>query len=259
MLSAPAIVNLCSKSAGIVAIVGLGACSVAPPGTNIHDPFETSNRKVHAFNKSIDRAALRPAGNAYGAVVPDPIDAGIQNFADNLGAPQNVVNHTLQGDLENATLQSLRFVINSTVGLLGLFDPATVMGIPDEDTDFGETLHVWGVQEGAYLEVPFLGPTNERDLAGTVVDMATDPLGYVVSYPEKGYVTGARVAGVLDSRHEFGETVDSILYDSADSYAQLRLLSVQNRRFELGSEAGQDTSAAATAVDEELYDDSYFD
>ena len=239
----------------LCAALAIAGCAKAPEGTGIHDPYEESNRKAHALNKKIDRGALRPAGNVYGSVVPDPIDQGVQNFASNLGEPQNVVNYTLQGNLPDAVGHSLRFVVNSTAGLLGVFDVASVIGLAERDTDFGETLHVWGVQEGAYLEVAFIGPTNERDLAGTFVDMFTDPLSFVVNYPEKGYATAARVGGVLDQRYEFGETVDSILYDSADSYAQLRLLSVQNRRFELGQ---ADTTATA-AGNEDLYDDSYFD
>ncbi|WP_147126776.1 MlaA family lipoprotein [Shimia ponticola] len=249
------LLTVAKRAAAVMAVVAVAGCAATPEGVDIHDPYEASNREAHAFNKKIDRGALRPAGNVYGALVPDPIDQGVQNFADNLGEPQNVLNYTLQGNLPDAVEHSLRFLVNTTAGVFGLFDVASAIGFAEDDTDFGETLHVWGVQEGAYLEVAFLGPTNERDLAGTFVDMFTDPVSFVVRYPEKGYVTAAKVGGVLDQRYEFGETVDSILYDSADSYAQLRLLSVQNRRFELGQAA----TTATAAGEEDLYDDSYFE
>jgi len=244
-----------TRAALIMAALAVAGCSVAPEGVDIHDPYEESNRAAHEFNKRLDRGAVRPAGTAYGKIVPDPVDRGVQNFAANLGEPQNVVNYTLQGNLPDAVGHSFRFLINTTAGLFGVFDVASVMGFSEEDTDFGETLHVWGVQEGAYLEVAFLGPTNERDLAGTFVDMFTDPVGFVVDYPEKGYFTAAKVGGALDQRYEFGETVDSVLYDSADSYAQLRLFSVQNRRFELGQTAG----TATVSGEEDLYDDAFFE
>lgn len=244
-----------TRAALLFAALTVAGCSVAPNGTEIHDPYEQSNREAHEFNKKIDRIALRPAGNVYGRAVPDPIDQGVQNFADNLGQPQNVLNYTLQGNLPDAVGHSFRFLVNSTAGLLGVFDVASVMGFPEDDTDFGETLHVWGAKEGAYLEVAFIGPTNERDLAGAFVDMFTDPVSFVVDYPEKGYFTAAKVGGVLDQRYEFGDTVDSVLYDSADSYAQLRLFSIQNRRFELGDTSPTD----APAGQEDLYDDAFFE
>ena len=130
----------------------------------------------------------------------------------------------------------MRFVINSTLGFGGLFDVASDFGIEDHETDFGETLHVWGAGEGAYVELPFLGPSTQRDAVGKVVDLFTNPLSYTLDDPESYYGPVASVASGLGNRGRFSDTIDSILYDSADSYAQARLIYLQNRRFELGQE-----------------------
>ena len=130
-------------------------------------------------------------------------------------------------------------IANGNAGPLvaGIFDPASAMGIYEDDTDFGETLHVWGAPEGAFLVVPLAGPTTERDLLGSVVDIVIDPVNTLISTPESYYATAAKVGGKIADRQRFGDTVDSILYESADSYAQMRLLYLQNRHFELGIEA----------------------
>jgi len=115
----------------------------------------------------------------------------------------------------------------------GLFDPASSFGLEPRDTDFGETLHVWGTGEGAFVEVPFKGPSTERDLIGDIVDAALNPLGRILPVEAQGPARAIRVAAKLADRAQFGLTVDEILYDSADSYAQTRLIYLQNRRFEL--------------------------
>jgi len=220
--------------------VGLAACS-APQGASVspdgvYDPYETQNRRVHTFNRSLDRALVRPAALGYSSVLPDEIEDSVGNFAENLGEPSRVVNSVLQGDLLGAGISTLRFVTNTTLGFGGLFDVATDFKVPEHDTDFGETLHVWGVGEGAYLELLVLGPSTTRDTVGIVVDLFTNPLSYSLDEPEKYYGTVAGAASGLSRRGRFTETVDSILYESADSYAQARLIYLQNRRFELGDE-----------------------
>ena len=220
--------------------VGLAACgapqgaAVSPEG--VYDPYEKQNRRVHEFNRGLDRALVRPAALGYSSVLPDEIEDSVGNFAENLGEPSRVVNSVLQGDLRGAGISTLRFVTNTTLGFAGLFDVASDFKVPEHDTDFGETLHVWGVGEGAYLELPVLGPSTTRDTAGIVVDLFTNPLSYTLEEPEKYYGTVAGAASGLSTRGRFTETVDSILYESADSYAQARLIYLQNRRFELGDE-----------------------
>ena len=218
----------------------LGACAsgdgqaIAVDGIN--DPYETQNRRVHAFNRGLDRNLVRPAGRGYVSVVPEEIQDSVGNFAENLDRPSNVVNAVLQGDLRGAGISTSRFLINSVLGIGGLFDVATDLSIDPHDTDFGETLHVWGVGEGAYLELPFVGPSTGRDAVGIVVDIVANPLRFTLDAPEENYGTIASAAKRLGDRGRFSDTVDSILYESADSYAQARLIYLQNRRFELGDE-----------------------
>jgi phospholipid-binding lipoprotein MlaA len=223
--------------AGVASVAG---CSVPGPGDapdGIYDPFETQNRKVHNFNRKVDQRFFSGDGPGYSEVVPEDVQVTVSNFADTVSLPQTVVNQILQGRPGDATRNAVRFTINATLGFGGLADVATDMGIPRDETDFGVTLAAWGVPEGAFLELPMLGPSTERDVAGRVVDLFTDPLSYVVPKPERYIGTAAKVLDKVGERGKFGDTIDSILYDSADSYAQLRLIYLQQRRFETGEDA----------------------
>ena len=222
----------------LMAVAAVGACASGEPRSlqpdGIYDPYERQNRSIHAFNRGLDRAIVRPAALGYSSVLPDDVEDSISSFARNLGEPSVVVNSVLQGDLRGAGISTVRFMTNSVLGIFGLFDVATDFQIPQHDTDFGETLYVWGVGEGAYLELPVLGPSTARNATGKVVDLFTNPLSYTVESPEQYYGTAASVASGLSTRGRFSDTVDSILYESADSYAQARLIWLQNRRFALG-------------------------
>lgn len=224
------------RTALLCGVMGLAACSVAPPGAAIHDPFEASNRQVHAFNKGLDRAVLRPAGQAA-AAAPEPLRDGVVNFAENVALPGMVLNGLLQGRLDGPAVNTMRFVINSTVGLLGFFDPADAIGLYAQRTDFGETLAVWRVPQGAYVELPVFGPSTQRDAAGLFVDFIIDPLSRVGTSEQATYGVTSRVADLVIYRGVFGDTLDSVLYESADSYAQSRLIYLQSRRFQLGQGA----------------------
>lgn len=222
-----------------VVLLALAGCARPPAPVGVDDPDEAQNRKIHAFNKAVDSRVLSPAANVYGNV-PEPLRQGVANFADNLEVPGEVVNNLLQGRPHHALENTFRFAVNTTVGIGGLFDPASAMGVQGKSTDFGETLHVWGAPEGAYVELPLLGPSTSRDTLGMIVDIALDPVGHLVPEPERYIATAASVASTIGDRYRYSETVDSILYDSADSYAQARLLYLQNRRFELGQTGGED-------------------
>lgn len=239
---------------GLVTLLVACGPRVDLPAGEPFDPFEQENRKMHEFNKSVDRALVRPAGKGYSAVVPDDIENAVGRFAFNLSIPQSVVNNTLQGNMKGATEDLYRFVVNTTIGMGGLFDPATELNMPAAtEADFGKTLHAWGVPQGAYLELPLLGPSSERDAAGKFVDLFTNPLSYVLPSPEKYIGTGASVASRLGDRGRFADTFDSILYESADSYAQTRSYYLQNRAYELG---GSGTGAYADPYDSP-YEDPY--
>lgn len=225
----------------VACAVGLAACGPAPATQVINDPNEAANREVHDFNKSIDTALVKPISGAFaGDGEPGPISRGIANFADNLSEPSRIVNSLLQGNIPDAAQSSLRFAFNSTFGLAGILDPSTALGVQVKDTDFGETLHVWGVGEGAYVELPVLGPSTERDVVGMAVDYVINPVSILLDPPESYVATAAGLASKLGDRGRYSDTVDSILYDSADSYAQARLLYLQNRRYELGQEVSDD-------------------
>lgn len=226
--------------ASVAACAGTRGTSVSPNAIN--DPREAQNRKVHEFNKNLDRKLVRPAAIGYAKVVPDGVEDSVSNFATNLSQPSVMVNSLLQGDLKGLGLSVFRFTLNSTAGGLGLFDPATALTVAQHDTDFGETLFVWGVGEGRYQELPVLGPSTTRRTAGRVVDLFTNPLSYILDSPEEYFGTVASIGSGLSARAKFSDTVDSILYESADSYAQSRLIYLQNRRFTLGDE---DAAAAA--------------
>ncbi|NSX54427.1 MlaA family lipoprotein [Parasulfitobacter algicola] len=218
------------------AILGLSVagCSVPDQPTEIHDPYESTNRRVHDFNRNLDRTIVRPISEVYGEGVPGRAQQGISNFAANASLPSAFVNAILQGDIEGAGQNGFRFVVNTLIGFAGILDPATEMGIPEESADFGETLAVWGAAEGAYVELPVLGPSTQRDAAGRIVDIFTNPLSYALEAPVNALPPIAGAASRFGDRYRFSDTIDSVLYESADSYAQARLLYLQSRRFEVG-------------------------
>ena len=225
------------RSAACFAVAALSACSPVQPGEAFNDPYEPQNRAAHATNVAIDRVLFgAPDTRGLLPTIPAPIAIGFGNFSTNLGMPSAVLNDLLQLKPGPALQNTFRFALNSTVGIGGLFDPASAIGLDADPTDFGETLYVWGVPEGTYLEVPVLGPSTQRDFAGTLVDMVIDPVNNLVDAPESSYITAGRLAAKVGNRQRFADTYESILYESADSYAQARLLYLQNRHFDLGIE-----------------------
>ncbi|NNE90000.1 MAG: VacJ family lipoprotein [Silicimonas sp.] len=234
-------------------MVFLAACTAPKPGEEINDPYESANRVSHAFNKGADAVIFRPASQVYGAIAPQPLRNSISNVADNLDTPRSVVNGILQGDAEAAIKNTFRFLINTTVGVFGLFDPAQDFGIEPNQVGFGDTLAKWGVREGAYVELPLFGPSTERDAVGQFVDVLTNPLG-IVTDEGADIAAATSVPSVLNSRYEFADTFDSILYESADSYVQMRLFYLESRRFEL---AGQNPADEAFDPYENLYEEVY--
>jgi phospholipid-binding lipoprotein MlaA len=234
----------------------LQGCAGAPGPDGINDPYETTNRKIHGFNKGLDRAVVGPASQGYGTIVPQPVQRVVGNVADTLDLPGDILNNLLQVRIDKAAQNTLRLGLNLTFGVAGLFDASTAIGIPKASTDFGETLHVWGVGEGAYVELPFAGPSTARDATGIVVDLAMNPVRLALPEREAAGATVIKLFTRLGDRNRFSETVDSILYESADSYAQARLLYLQNRRFALGqADPGGGAAAADGFIDP--YEDPY--
>lgn len=217
------------KSHLAIAVLAATALTACTDTSVTEDPYEETNRSIHAFNKSLDRNVLKPGSEAYAAAVPRPVRRGVSNGVSNLGEPVNFINHTLQGDIESAGSTFFRFAINTVFGFGGLLDPAGDAGLYERESDFGETLAVWGVRPGAYLELPVLGPSTERDAFGKAVDFAVNPLNYIIESETGNYLLAARAVNVLETRHEYARIVETLLYESADSYSAARIAYLQNR------------------------------
>lgn len=232
--------KMLTSSVGLMALAAVAACSPAPAGQEIHDPYEQTNRAVHEFNKGLDSAVLRPVGQAA-AQVPEGLRIPVSNFAANTALPGYVVNNVLQGDIGGVVTNTMRFLLNTTVGVFGLADPAGALGIEAVETDFGATLAKWGAVEGAYVELPVFGPSTERDAVGRVVDFVLNPLDGLAIDNDfangamEAYGTPTTLANLAFARGTYGATIDAMYYESADSYAQLRNFYLQNRRYALGA------------------------
>jgi phospholipid-binding lipoprotein MlaA len=228
--------------AGVLAC-GLPGCATQPPASDpdavadyqeTNDPLEPTNRVFYAVNNGIDSAVLRPVAQAYVNVVPRTVRTGIHNVLANLSSPVVLANDILQTKSARAGDTLMRVLINTTVGVAGLFDFATGWGYPSHDTDFGITLGLWGVPEGPFLFLPILGPSDPRDATGFGVDIAMDPLTWV----GKGAVVTALGytrygLSAIDQRAALLDQVDSIKKTALDPYATFRSLYRQYRASEL--------------------------
>jgi phospholipid-binding lipoprotein MlaA len=197
-----------------------------------NDPLEPMNRLFFDFNQRLDRHAALPAASFYTETVPLPARRGAHNFLSNLGGPVNVVNDLLETQFGNAGNAAARFLINSTIGVAGIFDVATDWGLPARDRDFGETLGVYGVPQGPYLVLPFRGPTAVRDLGGNYIDGFFSPLYYWhVQYTGKQYIGLVKsTIGSVDNRANNIVTYQDIERASVDFYATMRAYYRQRRQ-----------------------------
>ena len=196
----------------------------------VYDPIEPINRAIFSFNNVADRVVLEPIAKGY-KKLPAPIQSGLSNFLSNLRAPLVVVNQILQGQGENAVQSTGRFLINSTVGIFGLFDVAERMGIDEKEEDFGQTLATWGVGDGFYIVLPLFGPSNLRDTTGMVMTMMTDPINAIaVSEGEAWIVPMRTAANAVDQRSKIIDEVNALRDNSLDYYAAVRSSYYQNRK-----------------------------
>ena len=214
------------KLAGLLFVTLLLSSCAVGRATNPQDPFETLNRKTFAFNQKVDRIVYRPIANLYNTITPDFIDRGVTNFFQNLGQVGTIGNDILQADLEFTLLDTARLFINTTVGVLGLFDPASHIGLPLHYQDFGLTLAKWGVKNSPYFVVPFLGPSTLRDTAGLPPDYYMSPLTYVK--PDSACY-GLVALDRIDRRADL-LSADKLLTQAFDPYVFLRNAYLQKRK-----------------------------
>lgn len=191
------------------------------------DPLEGFNRGVYKFNDTADKAVLKPIAGAYKAVLPSPIRTGVNNFFTNLATVTSIINNVLQLELGKAMDNTGRLLINSTIGIGGLIDVASMDGVPKHNADFGQTLGRWGVGSGAYLVLPFLGPSTIRDTAGLTVDtLAFDPIQYVDSPRVRNQL---RMVKFIDLRSQYLPASDLLDEAALDPYTFMRDAYLQRR------------------------------
>lgn len=218
------------KTLLILAALALSGCATVPSGTpDPRDPWEGFNRASFKFNDALDRAILKPAAKGYKKVTPRVVRTGIGNFLSNLDTLGTIVNDVLQGKMRQAGNDSSRFLLNTTVGLGGLFDPASAVGLDRNDEDFGQTLGKWGMRSGPYLMLPFLGPSTVRDTGARLVDQFTYPVNYLEDDSTRYIIRAVDLlelrAGLLD--------LDAQLERSYDRYAFVRNAWLQRREYQV--------------------------
>lgn len=213
----------------LLASVMLVMTGCASNPRNPDDPLEGYNRAMFKFNDGVDRAVVKPVAQAYEKAVPQLVRTGIGNVFGNLGDVWVGINNLLQGKVGDGMSDLMRFAVNSTFGILGIFDVASEMGLQKHDEDFGQTLAVWGVNEGPYFVVPFLGPRTVRDAVVLPLDMRGNGLVQIDHVPTRNTVLAARIVHVRSVLLGTDRTLEGQL----DKYAFVRDAYLQNRRYKV--------------------------
>lgn len=207
------------------------AATEVADGESTGDPLEGVNRRIFAFNEGVDEYALEPAANAWIAVTPAQIRRNVGNFFDNVGAPGQVLNNLLQAKGEAAATEAARFFVNTTIGVAGLFDVASGVGLKTRPEDFGQTLGVWGVDSGPYLMLPLLGPSSTRDVSRYPVSWYTDVLTYVSL--DTATQIGLTGLNIVNTRAQLGRAISIRDEAALDPYAFTRSSYQQQRRSQI--------------------------
>lgn len=194
---------------------------------NPRDPYEGFNRTMYSVNEAVDKVVLKPLGQGYDKVVPLPVKASVGNFFGNAGDLWIGANGALQGKFADAGVDVGRLLINSTVGIFGLFDVASELGLEKHDEDFGQTLAVWGVADGGFIYWPVIGPRTVRDTAGWGVDYFGDPVGYIRPIPVRNSMVALRFVDIRASLLPADKVVEEA---ALDKYAYVRDAYLQRRR-----------------------------
>ena len=246
-----------------LALIVLSACATRPPASDpialeqykkADDPVEPMNRGIYKFNNGFHKVILTPISTVYTTIVPKFLRDRLRSFLDNLDSPVILINDVLQGNGKRASDTLGRFVLNSTIGIGGLFDPATDLGIQKHSEDFGQTLAVWGVKDGGYMMIPVYGPSTARDGLGLIVDLVMDPVTWLLKADHKGYWSWPRLgASGLDNYSRDLDLLTDLRKNSVDGYVTLRTYYRQNREFQIRN--GAPASQEEQQKQDELFDE----
>ncbi len=215
---------------GVILTLAMTGCASTEYVENERDPWQGFNRTVYGFNDTLDQALLKPTARGYQAIAPDFVESGVRNFFSNINDVSVAVNNLLQGKVENAFSDVGRVLINTTVGLLGLFDVASDMGLQKHNEDFGQTLAAWGVDSGPYLMLPFFGPSTLRDSTSVPVDnFLLNPINHIdMEKSDRMYVMAVDVVSVRAELLSLEKTVDEI---ATDKYSFIREAYLDRRNY----------------------------
>jgi len=232
----------------LAAALLLAGCAQNPPAGEVYDPIEPWNRKVFWFNQQVDTYVLKPASDAYIYVTPEPARKGVTNFFTNSLYPSTILNNFLQGKVAAGLTDVMRFMVNTTLGVGGLFDPATAMRLPAHNEDFGQTLAVWGLGPGPYLELPVLGPSNGRDIFRLPVDwfMNVYP-GVINNVPAEA---GLTATNVVNTRASLDKAIEIRRESALDPYVFTRSAYDQRRTNMIYD---------GNPPEQDLFDDAFFE
>jgi phospholipid-binding lipoprotein MlaA len=216
----------------------MSGCATNLPEGHVYDPrdpYEAYNRSMFEFNTKVDEAVVKPVAQAYQSGVPQPIRTGVSNFFGNLSDLVSTVHHIFQAEGMKAGQSGGRVLINTTIGILGFLDPATEMGVlKTSKEDFGQTFGRWGAEPGAYIVLPFLGPSSGRDAVGTVLDIAADPIGPLLDMNTSGRVAtwGLKITDTRAGLLEIEPMIDTL---SFDRYLSVRDAYLARRQQQVGN------------------------
>ncbi len=210
----------------LLAVLLVSSCST----TSKHDPLEPMNRAIFGFNEVVDKTVLKPVAKTYKYITPDPVEVGVSNFFNNIGEINTIINDIFQFKFKQAGFDFTRFVINSTIGVFGIFDVATDLGLKRNKEDFGQTLGYWGIESGPYLVLPFLGPSSLRDAPGTFVDYQTNdsvsPVRTELHHEERDALS---IVEVVDARAKLLKATQILETAAKDKYVFIRESFLQRR------------------------------
>jgi len=215
----------------LISLFIISGCSTTPK--NPDDPWEDWNRSTQNFNDGVDDYVLNPLATGYIFITPQPVDTGITNFFSNIDDVSVTINNLLQAKFVNACSDFARFLINTTAGVGGFIDVATMIDLTKHNEDFGQTLAVWGVPQGPYLVLPFAGPSSPRGTGGLVGDVLLDPITYTVfgNVTVRVIGTAAKLVRAVDQRAGFKSTVSFLDEAAFDRYSFIKNSYLQNREY----------------------------